>query len=79
MSILNKEDYEEPTCLLNMDRDAPRPAFTVPVGRVIEKLDEYLSRDDWAGAGRHLNYWLAEAKAGGDKRGELAIQNERMG
>ncbi len=79
MSILNKEDYEEPTCLLNMDRDAPRPAFTVPIGRVIEKLDEYLSRDDWAGAGRHLNYWLAEAKAGGDKRGELAIQNERMG
>ena len=79
MSILNKEDYEEPTCLLNMDRDAPRPAFTVPIGRVTEKLDEYLSRDDWAGAGRHLNYWLQEAKAGRDKRGELAIRNEMMG
>ena len=79
MSILNKEDYEEPRCLLDMDRDAQRPSFSVPVGRVVEKLDEYLARDDWAGAGRHLAYWLQEAKAGGDKRGELAVRNEMMG
>ena len=79
MNILNKEDYEEPACLLDMDRSSERPALSVPVGRIVEKLDEYLSHDDWAGAGRHLNYWLAEAKAGGDRRGELAIRNEMMG
>ena len=79
MSILNKEDYEEPACLLDMDRSSERPVFSVPVGRIVEKLDEYLSHDDWAGAGRHLAYWLAEAKAGGDKRGELSIRNEMMG
>ena len=79
MNILNKEDYEEPQCLLDMDRDAQRPAFSVPLGRIVEKLDEYLGRDDWAGAGRHLAYWLAEAQAGGDRRGELAIRNEMMG
>lgn len=79
MGILNKEDYEEPACLLDMDRSSERPALSVPMGRIVEKLDEYLSRDDWAGAGRHLNYWLAEAKAGGDRRGELSIRNEMMG
>lgn len=79
MNILKKEDYEEPQCLLDMDRSSERPAFSVPLGRIVEKLDEYLGHNDWAGAGRHLNYWLAEAKAGGDRRGELAIRNEMMG
>ncbi len=79
MNMLNKEDYEEPRCLLDMDRSADRPAFSVPLGRVIEKLDEYLGRNDWPGAERHLKYWLAEAKAGRDRRGELAIRNEMMG
>ena len=79
MSILNKEDYEEPRCLLNMDRSEERPLYSVPIGRIVEKLDEYLSRDDWDGAGRHLLYWLAEAQAGGDRRGELSLRNELMG
>ena len=79
MNILNKEDYEEPACLLDMDRSEERPLYAVPVSRVVEKLDEYLSHDDWAGAGRHLMYWLAEAKAGRDRRGELAVRNEMMG
>ena len=55
MNMLNKEDYEEPRCLLDMDRSADRPAFSVPLGRVIEKLDEYLGRNDWPGAERHLD------------------------
>ncbi|MBQ4424592.1 MAG: tetratricopeptide repeat protein [Lachnospiraceae bacterium] len=77
---LKKEDYEEPQCLLKMDRGNPgAPLRTVPLPRVIEKLDEILSRDDWAGAERHLDYWLAEARDGRDKRGELAVQGERMG
>ena len=76
---LKPEDYEEPQCLLKMDRGQAAPARRVPMGRVIKKLDEYLSRDDWAAAERHLDYWLADALAGGDRKGALAIQGERMG
>jgi len=77
---LKKEDFEEPRCLLDMRsglKDAP--VYTVPMGRIIEKLDEHLSRDDWQTAEQHLNYWLADAESGGDKKGALAIEEERMG
>ena len=77
---LKKEDYEEPRCLLNMStgqKDAP--ARSVPLGRIIEKLDEHLGRDDWDAAERHLDYWLADALSGSDFKGALAIQGERMG
>ncbi len=77
--MINKEDYEEPTCLLDMNRDEERPLSSVPVSRVIEKLDEYLGRNDWPAAERHLKYWLSEAQAGRDRRGELAVRNEMMG
>lgn len=77
---LKKEDYAEPQCLLNMHAALPEaPARPVPMSRIIEKLDEHLSRDDWAAAERHLDYWLADALTGGDKKGALAIQGERMG
>ena len=51
----------------------------VPQQRIIEKMNEYMSRRDYAGAERHLLYWLAEAKLGGDRRGELLVQNELIG
>ena len=51
----------------------------IPVRRVIDKMNEYMSRLDYAGAERHLNYWLAEARAGGDRRGELTVLNELIG
>ncbi len=52
---------------------------SIPVRRVIDKMNEYMSRLDYAGAERHLNYWLAEARAGGDRRGELTVLNELIG
>ena len=39
--------------------DAIRP---VPQQRIIEKMNEYMSRRDYAGAQRHLLYWLEEAE-----------------
>ena len=36
----------------------------IPQQRVIEKMDAYMSRRDYAGAERHLLYWLEEARAG---------------
>lgn len=76
MPILEKDDYLEPTCPLCMDQSDVRP---VPVGRIIEKLDEHLGRNDYAAAERHLRYWLAEAEQGQDLRGQLSLSNELMG
>lgn len=73
---ISREDYEEPRCVLCMDKDVPTP---IPQRRVREKLDEYMSRRDYAGAERHLNYWLAEAQQNGDLRGEFFLRGEMMG
>ena len=54
-------------------------SHAIPQQRVIEKLDEYMSRRDYAGAERHLLYWLEEARLGGDLRGELMLRNELVG
>lgn len=74
-SFLTKDDYEEPRCLLNMHPEE----ISIPVGRVIEKLDSYLDRDDYSAAERHLRYWLSEAEACGDLRGKLSVLNEQIG
>lgn len=47
--------------------------------RILTKLDEYLHKNDYASAERHLNYWLSEAQSARDERTELLLQNERMG
>ena len=73
---LSREDYEEPNCVLCMDQGAPQP---IPQRRIREKLDEYMSRRDYAGAERHLNYWLAEARQNRDLRGEFFLRGEMMG
>lgn len=64
--------------LLN-DLRQPDRIHPVPIGRVIGKLDEYLGRNDYAGAERHLRYWKSEAEAGQDERGLLSILNEQIG
>lgn len=51
----------------------------IPQRRVIEKLDAYMSRRDYAGVERHLLYWLREAELGRDGRGELVVRNELIG
>ena len=51
----------------------------IPQQRVIEKMDEYMSRRDYAGAERHLLYWLAEARLGNDLRGALVLLGELVG
>jgi len=75
MSFLKKEDYEEPCCPLKMQNQIT----SIPIRRVIEKLDEYLSRNDYENAEKHLLYWEKEAEAGGDKRGKLTVLNEQIG
>ena len=51
----------------------------IPVTRVLDKLDRYLAKKDFANAERHLKYWLDEAKIKNDIRGEYAVCNELVG
>ncbi len=51
----------------------------IPMQRVIQKLDEYYSKNDTAGAIRHLNYWAQEAELCGDYRALITLYNEKMG
>ena len=51
----------------------------ISVERVIERLDDFLSRSDYSSAEKHLLYWLSEAKELKDVRGEFAVSNELMG
>ena len=58
---------------------ATAPLGAIAQQRVVEKLDEYMSRRDYAAAERHLLYWLEEARTLRDKRGELMVRNELVG
>jgi len=78
--ILRPEDYTEPQCpLCDVTRRSGPAGTPIPQQRVREKLDDYMSRRDYAGAERHLLYWLEEARACGDQRGELMVLNELVG
>ncbi|MCQ2484714.1 MAG: tetratricopeptide repeat protein [Clostridia bacterium] len=73
--VLSKCDYEEPCCPLNMHPEV----VSIPIGRIIEKLDSYLNQNDYAAAERHLRYWISEANACNDMRGKLTLLNEQIG
>jgi tetratricopeptide (TPR) repeat protein len=80
MTPIEKEDYVEPRCLLCEEPYGAEASIKpVPQQRIMEKVDEYMSRRDYAGVERHLNYWLEEAKLGHDQKGELMIRNELIG
>ena len=72
---VNKEDYEEPRCLLNMHPEL----VSIPLGRVIEKLDSFLNKNDYEGAEALLKNWLSEAESLGDEKGRLSLLNEQIG
>ena len=77
---LDKNDYQEPVCPFDFSQWKEKPAVRqIPVSRVLEKLDECYSRSDYAAAVRLADYWIAEAQAGLDLRGEFAVRNELMG
>ena len=77
---LEPEDYIEPRCPLGMEPMGGKvPVQSVPQQRIVEKLDEYMAHRDYAGAERHLLYWLEEARLGNDLRGQLMLHNELAG
>ncbi len=76
---LEKEDYIDPRCVLCGKPGEEESARPVPVGRILDRLREYEDRSDWEAVERHLKYWLAEAEANRDERGQLMLNNELMG
>ncbi len=52
---------------------------TIPVQRIIEKLDAHFSKNDVYGAKRLLEYWQNEAMICHDEVGELSVVNEMLG
>ena len=77
---LTPEDWAEPRCPLGDDRFGEGPAvIPIPQRRIIEKVDEYMSRRDYAGVEKLLLYWLAEAEQGRDSHGKLMLLNELIG
>ena len=76
---LEAEDYAEPRCVLCAEPYGAETVQAVPQRRIIEKMDEYMARRDYAGAERHLLYWLSEAELGADRRGQLMLLGELVG
>ncbi len=77
---LETEDYTDPACPFCADAyQKTPPPRTIDQGRVLEKLDEYLSRGDAGGAERHLRYWLADAEDGRDLSGQFTVHGELAG
>ena len=74
---LQPEDYAEPRCVLCTDPAGD--VRSVPQQRIISKMDEYMARRDYAGAERHLLYWLSEAEYARDRRGRLMLLGELIG
>lgn len=74
-NAIKKEDYEGRCC--SPEREGG--TTPLPMERIIDKLDEYLGRNDYGSAERHLLYWHAEAEAAGDLRGKLTVLNEQIG
>lgn len=51
----------------------------VSIDRILSKLDEYLHKNDYVSAERHLSYWKEEACGSGDLHTEVLVCNELMG
>ena len=67
-------DLECPSC-----KKAAEQNKSIPVKRIIEKLDSFFATNDLDGAVSLLEYWQNEAKNLRDLSGELSVVNEMLG
>lgn len=51
----------------------------ISTDRVLSKLDDYFSRNDYNGAERHLKYWFDESVTLNDVKAQILICNELIG
>ncbi len=71
--ILNV-DFECTTC-----KKLEQEKKSIPVGRIIQKLDSFFETNDLLGAENLLASWQKEAVTLGDLKGELSVVNEQLG
>lgn len=55
------------------------PTGTIPIVRIIEKLDKYFAKNELEKARKLLEDWEAEARLLGDNRGLIEILSEEIG
>ncbi len=82
--MIDKFDYAEPPCPLCGGKEfyypeEDAPLGRIPVGRILEKVDEQFGKNDKAEVGRLLTYWRDEAVALRDREGELSMESELVG
>lgn len=82
--MLDPFDYKEPRCSQCGGEnfyypDQNKPEGTIPVDRIIRKIDALFDKNDYPAAGRLLEHWENEARQLRDRRGELSVQSELMG
>ena len=82
--MLDPFDFKEPRCAVCGGREfyAPKeddPEGTIPVDRIMERLDKMFEKNDMAGAQSLLEHWENEARALKDRRGELSVVSELIG
>ena len=82
--MIKKFDYEEPICPLSDGKafyypNEDNPSGRIPLNRIIEKVDYYYGKNDYKEAKKILLYWMEEATALNDKRGQLELLNELIG
>lgn len=80
VTYLKPEDYLEPACPFCTDGlNGEKAVHRIDLCRMMEKLDDHLSHNDYTAARRHLYFWLDEARFNNDDQGTLAVWNELMG
>lgn len=78
--VVTAEDYAESCCLLSGEKfKTAAPLHPIPRQRIAGRLDRYMARRDYAGAERHLLYWMREAELSGDRWGMLFLCGELVG
>ncbi len=82
--MLDEMSYKEPECSLCggkqfYNKELDLPLGNVPVGRIIDKLDQCFDKNDLVSAEKLLCYWHEEAVKLNDKKGEISILNEQVG
>jgi tetratricopeptide (TPR) repeat protein len=65
--------------VLNCESCSKESYKTVPLTRLMQKLDELFSKNDLEAVGRLLDYWESEARILLDDRGLLEVLNEKVG
>ncbi len=82
--MIDKFDYEEPTCPLCDGKDfyypqKDAPLGRIPIDRIIQRVDALFDKNDTDEAGRLLVYWRDEAIKLRDTHGELTVESELIG